>query len=115
MDRSGAKVVEARSAQLDRSGVLRLNAEHAVVHAGSVGVATAKEARIVRSRVFLLRSDTAHLESGARVLLHIGGGPAKSGAGGAAAAGVAGAGFAIGALVLLDRIVFGLIRGRPRQ
>lgn len=87
MDRSGARSIETRSAQLDRSGVLSLTADHAVVHAGSVASLSATEARVSRSRVFVLRSDQTHLESGARVLLHLGkgAGPRSAGAVGAAA------------------------------
>jgi hypothetical protein len=117
MDRSGAKNLEARSAQLDRSGVLRLKADHAVVHQGSIGIASAKEARIVRSKVLVLRSDTTHMEPGARVLLQIGGRRSAAGSmtDAAAATSVTRMGVTIAAAVVLARLILGFVRGRSRR
>lgn len=114
MDRSGARSIDARSAQLDRSGVLSLTADHAVVHAGSAGVVSAKEARISRSRVFVLRSDAVHLEPGARVLLHIGrgAGPSVTSGPNASAAGATIGALLVAAFTILLRLVMRSSRGR---
>jgi hypothetical protein len=72
MTNSGARTVEARSAQVDRSGILAVRSDKAVFsNSTAIAIATA-EIRIVRSRVFALKADRATIESGARVAIHAG-------------------------------------------
>ena len=102
---SGAKSIDARSVQMDRSGVVNLASEHVVLHDGSAVVVTTKEARLVKSRVLLLVADDAHLDGESRVLIRIGRGKAGPGA---AIAGAAGASALLAAFVLLlGRLILG--------
>ncbi|MDF3039345.1 MAG: hypothetical protein K0Q71_2051 [Thermomicrobiales bacterium] len=90
---SGARTIDARSAQIDRSGILALNCEKAVFYNSSAVVVAAGHARIVRGRVFALKADTATIEGDARIGIYAG--PASEhvrpvlDAGGAAAFGAA--------------------------
>ena len=72
MTNSGARTVEARSAQVDRSGILAVRSDKAVFsNSTAIAIAT-EEARIVRSRVFVLKADRATIESGAKVAIYAG-------------------------------------------
>ena len=72
MTNSGARTVEARSAQVDRSGILAVRSDKAVFsNSTAIAVAT-EEARIVRSRVLMLTADRATIEAGANVALYAG-------------------------------------------
>jgi hypothetical protein len=62
MDRSGAKSVEAKSAQLDRSGVVALGSDHSVLLHSSAVQVVAEEARVSRSRVAWLSAERATIE-----------------------------------------------------
>src|SRR5687767_1530411 len=59
---SGARTIDARSAQIDRSGILALNSEKAVFYNSSAIAVATGEAKIVRGRVFALKADTATIE-----------------------------------------------------
>jgi hypothetical protein len=72
MDRSGAKSLNAKSAQLDRSGALSLKSDHVVLQRSSAIAVMAKEARVVRSKIFLFRSNTTTVEGELRAVVHIG-------------------------------------------
>lgn len=72
MTNSGARTVEARSAQVDRSGILVVNAEKSVfTNSTAVGVMS-EETRIVRSPVFLLKTNSAAIEGDARIAVYAG-------------------------------------------
>jgi hypothetical protein len=72
MTNSGARSVEARSAQVDRSGILAVRSEKAVFsNSTAIAIAT-EEARIVRSRVVMLKADRATIEAGTRVAIYAG-------------------------------------------
>ena len=67
MTNSGARTVEARSAQVDRS-----RSDKAVFsNSTAIAVAT-EEARFVRSRVMMLKADRATIEAGTRVAIYAG-------------------------------------------
>ena len=72
MTNSGARTVEARSAQVDRSGILAVHSDKAVFsNSTAIAIAT-EEARIVRSRVLMLKADRATIEAGAQVAIYAG-------------------------------------------
>ena len=72
MTNSGARTVEARSAQVDRSGILAVRSDKAVFsNSTAIAIAT-EEARIVRSRVLMLKADRATIEAGAKVAIYAG-------------------------------------------
>jgi hypothetical protein len=72
MTNSGARTVEARSAQVDRSGILAVRSDKAVFsNSTAIAIAT-EEARIVRSRVFMFKADQATIEAGAQVAIYAG-------------------------------------------
>jgi len=72
MNNSGARTVEARSAQVDRSGILALRSDKAVFsNSTAIAIAT-EEARIVRSRVVMLKADQATIEAGTKVAIYAG-------------------------------------------
>jgi len=72
MTNSGARTVEARSAQVDRSGILAVRSDKAVFsNSTAVAIAT-EEARIVRSRVVALKADHATIEAGAKIAIYAG-------------------------------------------
>lgn len=90
---SGARTIDARSAQIDRSGVLALNSEKAVFYNSSAVAVAAEQARIVRGRVFALKAENATIEGDAKIGIYAGP-PSENmrpllGAGGAAAFGAA--------------------------
>jgi hypothetical protein len=72
MTNSGARTVETRSAQVDRSGVLAVRSEKAVFSNSTAIAVVTEEARIVRSRVLLLKADRATIEAGAKIALYAG-------------------------------------------
>ncbi len=72
MTNSGARSVDARSAQIDRSGVLAVKSEKAVFYNSSAIAVAAEHARIVRGRVFMLKSDNATIEGDARIGIYAG-------------------------------------------
>ena len=69
---SGARTIDARSAQIDRSGILALNSEKAVFYNSSAVAVAAEQARIVRGRVFMLKADNATIEGDAKIGLYAG-------------------------------------------
>jgi hypothetical protein len=69
---SGARTIDARSAQIDRSGVLALNSEKAVFYNSSAVAVATEQARIVRGRVFMLKAENATIEGDARIGLYAG-------------------------------------------
>jgi len=69
---SGARTIDARSAQVDRSGILLLNSEKAVFYNSSAVAVAAGEARIVRGRVFALKADNATIEGDVKVGVYAG-------------------------------------------
>jgi hypothetical protein len=72
MNNSGARTIDARSAQIDRSGVLAVRSDKAVFsNSSAIGVAV-EEARFVRSRVFLLKTDQATIDAETRIGLYAG-------------------------------------------
>jgi hypothetical protein len=72
LNNSGARTIDARSAQIDRSGILALNSEKAVFYDSSAVAVAAGQARIVRGRVFALKADTATIEGDARIGIYAG-------------------------------------------
>lgn len=72
MEQSDAKRIDARSAQLDRSGALVLKADRAVLQGGTVGVATANEIRMVKSKALVTIAGDLRAEGGVKTLLQIG-------------------------------------------
>jgi hypothetical protein len=72
MTNSGARTLEARSAQVDRSGILVVQSEKAVfTNSTAVAVAT-EETRIVRSRVAALKTEHATFEGDTRIAVYAG-------------------------------------------
>lgn len=69
---SGARTIDARSAQIDRSGILALNSEKAVFYNSSAVAVATGEAKIVRGRVFALRADNATIEGDAKIGIYAG-------------------------------------------
>lgn len=67
MTNSGARTIDARSAQVDRSGVLAVRSEKAVFYNSTAIAVATDEARIVRGRVLLLKADRATIEGDARI------------------------------------------------
>ncbi len=72
MTNSGARTIDARSAQVDRSGVLAVNSEKAVFYNSSAIAVAAEEARIVRGRVFMVKADRAAFEGDAKIAIYVG-------------------------------------------
>jgi hypothetical protein len=72
MTNSGARTIDARSAQVDRSGILAVRSDKAVFSNSTVVAIAAEEARIVRSRVLMLKADRATIEAGAKVAIYAG-------------------------------------------
>jgi len=72
MTNSGARTVEARSAQVDRSGILAVRSDKAVFSNSTAIAIVTEEARIVRSRVLMLKADRATIEAGAKVAIYAG-------------------------------------------
>ena len=69
---SGARTIDARSAQVDRSGILALNSEKAVFYNSSAVAVAAGEARIVRGMVIALKADNATIDGGAKIGIYAG-------------------------------------------
>ena len=69
---SGARSIDARSAQIDRSGILALTSEKAVLYNSSAVAVATGQARIVRGRVLLLKADDATIEGDARIGIYAG-------------------------------------------
>ena len=67
MTNSGARTIDARSAQVDRSGVLAVRSEKAVFYNSTAVAVATDEARIVRGRVLLLKADRATIEGDAKI------------------------------------------------
>ena len=61
MDRSGAKSLDTKSAQLERSGVVALGSEHTVLLHSSAVQVVAEEARLTHSRAVFLQTERATL------------------------------------------------------
>ncbi len=72
MTNSGARTVDARSAQVDRSGVLAVRSEKAVFYNSTAVAVASDETRIVRGRVLLLKADRATIEGDARIAVFAG-------------------------------------------
>jgi hypothetical protein len=72
MTNSGARTVDARSAQVDRSGVLAVRSDKAVFYNSTAIAVATGEARIVRGRVLLLKADRATVEGDARIAVFAG-------------------------------------------
>jgi hypothetical protein len=72
MTNSGARTIEARSAQVDGSGILAMRSDKAVFsNSTAIAIAT-EEARIVRSRILMLKADRATIEAGAKIAVYAG-------------------------------------------
>jgi hypothetical protein len=69
MNNSGARTVDARSAQIDRSGILALRSEKAVLYNSTAIAVATTEARIVRAPVFLLKADSVTFEGDAKIAI----------------------------------------------
>lgn len=69
---SGARSIDARSAQIDRSGVLALNSEKAVFYNSSAVAVATGEVKIVRGRVLALKADEATIEGEAKIGIYAG-------------------------------------------
>jgi len=67
MTNSGARTIEAKSAQIDRSGILAAKSEKAVFHDSTVVAVSVDEARIVRGNVLLLRAEAVKVEGDAKI------------------------------------------------
>ena len=67
MTNSGARTIDARSAQVDRSGVLAVRSDKAVFYNSTAVAVATDEARIVRGRVLLLKADRATIEGDAKI------------------------------------------------
>ncbi len=67
-----AALREARSAQIDRSGILAVTSEKAVFYNSSAIAVAVEEARIVRSRVFMLKTGHAVIDGGTRIGIYAG-------------------------------------------
>ena len=72
MTNSGARTIDARSAQVDRSGVLAVRSDKAVFYNSTAIAVATDEARIVRGRVLLLKADRATIEGDARIAVFAG-------------------------------------------
>ena len=72
MTNSGARTVDARSAQVDRSGILAVRSDKAVFYNSTAIAVATDEARIVRGRVLLLKADHATIEGDARIAVFAG-------------------------------------------
>ena len=72
MTNSGARTVDARSAQVDRSGILAVRGEKAVFYNSTAIAVATDEARIVRGRILLLKADRATIEGDARIGVYAG-------------------------------------------
>lgn len=72
MTNSGARTVEARSAQVDRSGVLAVRSEKAVFYNSTAVAVAVDEARIVRGKVLALKAERATIEGDARIAVYAG-------------------------------------------
>jgi hypothetical protein len=72
MTNSGARTVDAHSAQIDRSGVLAVTSEKAVFYNSSAIAVAADQARIVRGRVFMLKAGHATIEGDVKIGFYVG-------------------------------------------
>jgi hypothetical protein len=72
MTNSGARTVEARSAQVDRSGILAVRSDKSVFYNSTALAVAAEEARIVRGNVFALMAERATIEGDARIGVYLG-------------------------------------------
>ena len=72
MNQSGARTLNARSAQLDNSGAASLHAESVVLHGSSALRVAATQARIVKSRILVLRSEQTTVEGELKPFILIG-------------------------------------------
>lgn len=72
MTNSGARSVEARSAQIDRSGVLIVNSEKAVLSNSTAVAVAVEEARIVHGAVLALKSGSVTFEGAPKVGIYAG-------------------------------------------
>lgn len=72
MTNSGARTIDARSAQVDRSGILSVRSDKAVFYNSTAIAVAADEARIVRGRVLMLKADRATIEGDTRIAVYAG-------------------------------------------
>lgn len=72
MTNSGARTIDARSAQVDRSGILAVRSDKAVFYNSTAIAVAADEARIVRGRVLMLKAESATIEGDARIAVYAG-------------------------------------------
>ena len=72
MTNSGARTIDARSAQVDRSGILAVRSDKAVFYNSTAIAVSTDEARIVRGQVLLLKADRATIEGDARIAVYAG-------------------------------------------
>jgi hypothetical protein len=72
LSRSGAKSIETKSAQLERSGVLSLTGQNVVLHHSSATAISTTEARVVKSKIAVFRSERTTVEGRLTPLVHIG-------------------------------------------
>jgi hypothetical protein len=72
MTNSGARTIDARSAQVDRSGILAVRSDKAVFYNSTTVAVSTDEARIVRGRVLLLKADHAEIEGDVRIGVYAG-------------------------------------------
>ena len=93
MSNSGARTIDAKSAQVDRSGVLAVRSDKAVFYNSTAVAVAAEDVRLVRGMVLALKADQVTLEGEPKVAIYAG--PASAGvrplvdAGGALAFGAA--------------------------
>src|SRR4029453_4334921 len=62
MERSGARIIDTKSAQLDRSGVVALGSDHTVLLNSSAVQVVAEEARMTRSRAIWVSAGQATIQ-----------------------------------------------------
>ena len=74
MTNSGARTVDACSAQVDRSGILAVRSDKAVFYNSTAVAVATDEARIVRGRVLLLKADHVTVEGDASIAVFAGAG-----------------------------------------
>jgi len=68
MERSGARTIDAKSAQLDHSGVVALGSEHTVLLNSSAVQVVAGEARITKSRALWISAEKASIDGSSMLI-----------------------------------------------
>jgi lipopolysaccharide export system protein LptA len=72
MTNSGARTIDAKSAQIDRSGVLAVQSDKAVFYNSTAVAVAAEEVRLVRGMVLAMKADQVTIEGEARVAIYAG-------------------------------------------